>query len=268
MNYDRAQQIRAVANVDFRRTLGGRRTLGLVLFCSIPIAIAIIRSLMFPEAARLDVGRTTHELAQVFSLFQLRFIVYFGCAFLFVKSWRGEVLQRSLHLTLLLPIRRGDLIMGKYLGALAVALTVLLPSTLGLIVMYRLANGLERTLQVIFSSQGIGHLFAYLAITALAIIGYGAMFLLAGLFFKNPMIPAALYLGFEALAPFLPLPIRVFSIARHLDALIPVPITLGPMAATGSDMPGLAAVALIFGVASTAVYLAGRKAANFEIDYS
>lgn len=268
MNSTRAHQIRAIAGVEFRRTLGGRRTLGLVLFCALPIAVALVRSLMFPEAARLDVGRTTHELAQMFSLFQLRFIVFFGCAFLFVKSFRGEVLQRTLHLTFLLPIQRKDLIVGKYLGALAVALTVLLPSTFGLIVMYRLANGIESTLRTLFSLQGIGHVAAYIAITALAAVGYGAMFLLAGLFFKNPMIPAALYLGFEALAPFLPLPIRVFSIARHLHALLPVPVTLGPLAATGSDMPGWVAVGLLAGVAAIAVFLAGRKASAFEIDYS
>ncbi len=264
----RARQIRTVAGVDFRRTLGGRRTLALALYCSLPVVVALIRSVWFPEAARMDVGRTTHELAQIFSLFHLRFIVFFGCAFLFVKSFRGEVLQQILHLTLLLPIRRRDLIIGKYFGALAVALAVFLPSTVALIVMYRLANGLEKTVQMMTSAQGLGHLAAYVGITAVAVVGYGALFLLAGLFFKNPMVPAALYLGFEALAPFLPFPIRVFSIARHLHALLPVPVSLGPLAVTGADMPGWLAVILILAVAAIAVRLAGRRAQGHEIDYS
>ncbi len=264
----RVRQIHTVAMVDFRRTLGGRRTLALVLFCSLPIALALVRMLMFPEAARMDIGRTTHELAQIFSLFHLRFIVFFGCAFLFVKSFRGEVLQHTLHLALLLPIRRRDLIVGKYFGGLAVALAVFLPATVAMVVMYRLANGFERTLQTMISAQGLGHLAAYIGITALAAVGYGALFLLAGLFFKNPMVPAALYLGFEALAPFLPLPLRVFSVARHLHSLQPVPISLGPLAVTGSDTPAWLAVMLILGVAAIAVRLAGWRAQGFEIDYS
>ncbi len=264
----RVRQIRTVASVDFRRTLGGRRTLALVLFCSLPIALALVRMVMFPEAARMDIGRTTHELAQIFSLFHLRFIVFFGCAFLFVKSFRGEVLQHTLHLGFLLPIRRRDLIVGKYFGALAVALAVFLPSTVALVFVYRLANGFERTLQTMTSAQGLGYLIAYVGITALAAVGYGALFLLAGLFFKNPMVPAALYLGFEGLAPFLPLPFRVFSVARHLHALLPVPISLGPLAVTGSDMPAWLAIMLILGVAAIAVRLAGSRAQGYEVDYS
>ncbi len=264
----RARQIRTVAGVDFRRTLGGRRTLGLVLFCSLPVVIALVRTVVFPDGARMDVGRTTHELAQIFSLFHLRFIVFFGCAFLFVKSFRGEVLQHTLHLTLLLPIRRRDLIVGKYFGALAVALTVLVPSTIALVVFYRLANGVGSTLQVMTTVQGLGHLAAYVAITGLAAVGYGALFLLAGMFFKNPMVPAALYLGFEALAPYLPFPIRVFSIGRHLHALLPVPVSLGPLAVTGSDTPVWLAIILILGVTAIAVRLAGWRAQGFEVDYS
>jgi len=264
----RVRQILTVAKVDFRRTLGGRRTLGLVLFCSFPLALALVRIFMIPEAARMDLGRTTHELAQIFSLFHLRFIVFFGCAFLFVKSFRGEVLQHTLHLALLLPIRRRDLIVGKFFGALAVALAVFLPATVALVLMYRLANGFEATLQTMVSAQGLGNLIAYVAITALAAVGYGSLFLLAGLFFKNPMVPAALYLGFEAVAPFLPLPLRVFSVARHLHALLPVPVSLGPLAVTGTDMPGWLAVMLILGVATIAVRLAGWRAQGFEVDYS
>ena len=102
----------------------------------------------------------------------------------------------------------------------------------------------------------------------LAAAGYGALFLMAGLFFRNPMIPAALYLGFEALGPYLPLPIRLFSIARHLVALLPVPVSYGPIAASGTDTPGWIAAALILLVAGLALVLAGRRARTFEIDYS
>jgi len=263
----RMRQIRTVATVDARRSLKGRRILTLVLFCSIPVVLALVRALMLPEPARMDVGRTTHELAQIFSLFHLRFIVFFGCAFLFVRSFRGEVLLHTLHLSFLLPIRRKDLVVGKYLGALVVALTVLLPSTVALVVTYRLANGVGKTIQFMTSTQGLGNLAAYLVLTSLAATGYGALFFLAGLFFKKPMVPAVIYLGFEAIAPFLPLPLRVVSIARELHALTPEPVSLGPLAVTGTDMPGWLAVMLVFLVAAASLRLAGWRAQRFEIDY-
>ncbi len=264
----RLRQIRTVAGVDFRRILGGRRTLGLVMFSLVPVALALIRILMFPDAARMDVGRTTHELAQTFTLFHLRFIVFFGCAFLFVRSFRGEILEQTLHLGLLLPLRRLDLMVGKFFGALAVALTIFLPATAALVIMYHMANGFGRTLQTLTSAQGLGHLGAYVAITALAALGYGALFFSAGLIFKNPMVPAVLYLGFEILAPFLPIPLRVFSIAAHLHSLLPAPVSLGTLAVTGSGLPGWLGVLLILVVSAIALYLAGWRAQQFEIDYS
>lgn len=264
----RTKQAATVAAIEWRRTLTGRRTFVLALFCILPALIGLIRMVVFPEAARLDVGRTTHELAQTFALFHLRFIVFFACAFLFVRSFRGEVLHHTLHLSFLLPIRRLDLIVGKYFGALAVALVVMLPSTVTVFVSYYLANGVGNTLQILTSARGLGHLASYLGVTILAAAGYGALFLLAGLFFKNPMIPAALYLGFELVAPYLPFPIRIFSIARHLLAMMPVPVTLGPLAVTGTDSPGWVAAVLIVGVAAVTVGLAGWRAKVVEVDYS
>jgi ABC-type transport system involved in multi-copper enzyme maturation permease subunit len=264
----RLRQIRTVARVELRRTAGSRRLVALSLFCLIPVGLAVIRLLMLPEAARMDLGRTSHELAQVFSLFHLRFIVFFGCAFLFVRSFRGEVLLHTLHLGFLLPIRREDLIAGKFLGTLVVSLGVLIPSTLALVMTYYLANGVGNTLRFLGSSQGLGHLASYLLITTLAAIGYGALFFLAGLFFKNPMVPAVMYLGFELIAPFLPLGLSIFSIARQLHALVPVPPSLGPLTPPGSEIPGWSAVILILSVSAAAVRLAGWKARRFEIDYS
>ena len=43
-------------------------------------------------------------------------------------------------------------------------------------------------------------LFAYVAITMLACVGYGAFFLVVGLFFRNPIIPALLLYGWEWLS--------------------------------------------------------------------
>ena len=50
--------------------------------------------------------------------FILRFVLYFGCVWIFMNLFRGEVLDRSLHYYFLAPIRREVLVAGKYVSAL------------------------------------------------------------------------------------------------------------------------------------------------------
>ena len=56
----------------------------------------------------------------------------------------------------------------------------------------------------ILHGPGLRQLGSYVLVTALACIGYGAVFLMCGLFFKNPMIPAAVVWVWENINPFLP----------------------------------------------------------------
>lgn len=263
----RLRQIRSIATTDLRRTLGGRRGFTLLFLAALPVALAILRAVVLPDGLRADLGRTESELAVRFYVLQLRFIVYFGCAFLFVKSFRGEILDRSLHYTLLAPVRRDVLTAGKYLGALMSSWALLLPSTAAIVAAFYCAHGIDRGFAALASGRGLAHLAAYLAATALACIGYGALFFLAGLFFRNPMVPAAAYLGFEVLAPFMPAALRLFSVAQHLRAVLPVPISLGPMSAIGSPTPAPVAALLLLVVAILAIGLAAWKARRLEIDY-
>lgn len=261
------RQTITVALIDFRRVLGQRRIVALLLLGLIPVALAMIRAIFLPEAQRLDIGRATTELAQVFYVFQLRFVIFFACAFVFVRSLRGEILDRSLHFALLAPIRREWLAVGKYLGALALTLIVLIPSTLALIVMLHIPHGIGRALTFLTSARGLEHVSAYVFVTGLACVGYGAIFFLAGLYFKSPMIPAAAYLGFEIAAPFLGSTIGSLSIARHLRALLPVPLSLGPLDVVTSS-PGWLATVILLAVSGVALLLAALKARTIEIAYS
>ncbi len=263
----RFQQAHRVATIDFRRTLGGRRGFSLFLLAGLPVVLAIVRAVVLPDGLRADHGRMESELANVFYVLQLRFIVYFGCAFLFVKSFRGEILDRSLHFTLLAPVRRDVLTVGKYLGALASTWALLLPSTVALVMAFFWSLGLDRGLSALISGRGFAHLAAYLIVTALACIGYGALFFLAGLFFRHPMVPAAAYLGFEFIAPYMPSALRLFSVAQHLRALLPVSISLGPLTAVSSPAPAPVAVFLLLIVALLAVALAAWRVRRLEVDY-
>jgi len=123
---------------------------------------------------------------------------------------------------------------------------------------------------------GWGQLQAYLGVTVLACAGYGAIFLLAGLLFRNPIIPAAAVLVWESANLFLPLTLKKISLIFYLQSLCPVvapPDTTLPLpiqllisafqpASTAHAIAGIVFVALIL-LAVSAVR--GRK---LEINYS
>jgi hypothetical protein len=72
---------------------------------------------------------------------------------------------------------------------------------------------------------------SYLLVTALACVGYGGMFLALSLLFKNPIIPGAMLMGWEAAAPIFPAWAQRLSVTFYLKHLCPVKLPVeGPMA--------------------------------------
>ena len=63
-----------------------------------------------------------------------------------------------------------------------------------------------------FDGPGLGQLLTYAGITILACIGYGAFFLVVGLFFRNPIIPALVLYGWEWLNFLLPPLLKKISV--------------------------------------------------------
>ena len=76
----------------------------------------------------------------------------------------------------------------------------------------------------IFNGPGLGQLEAYLAIIVLACLGYGAVFLLLSMMFRNPIPAAMLVLGWEAINPVLPSLLQKLSVASYLRHLMPVTV--------------------------------------------
>ncbi len=93
------------------------------------MALMILRALFMPESMRANASHATTEFAEVFNFFLLRFVVFFSNALIFVRLFRGEILEQSLHYTLLAPLPRKVLVLGKYLGGVLSAVFVLVPAT-------------------------------------------------------------------------------------------------------------------------------------------
>jgi ABC-type transport system involved in multi-copper enzyme maturation permease subunit len=197
----------------------------------------------------------------------LRFIVFFSTATLFVKLFRGEMLDRSLHYQLLAPVRRDVLVIGKYLGGLVSSAAILGSTVIVTTILFYLPHG-AAGFEHLLEAAGLRELGAYLATTVFACAAYGALFLLAGLFFKNPMVPAVMFLGWEVLTPFLPGFLKVLSIVHYLGSLEPVPISQGPFALMVQPVPTWLAVLALLAITAALVAAATLKTRRLEITYA
>jgi ABC-type transport system involved in multi-copper enzyme maturation permease subunit len=263
----RRLQVRTLAIAEIRRSLFSARALPLFLLVGMPMVLMILRALFIPGSQRSNPSVATSEFAEVFNFFLLRFVVFFANALIFVRLFRGEILEQSLHLTLLAPLPRRVLVIGKYLGGVLSAVMVLVPATALTYLLVYLPHG-ARGFAIMFSGAGLAHLASYLLIVVLACASYGALFLLAGLFFKNPMVPAVLFLGWELLTPFLPQLLKSLSLVHYLVSFTPVPVPAAAFAILAQPVAWWAALAALVAATAVLVWLASRVATRLEISYS
>jgi ABC-type transport system involved in multi-copper enzyme maturation permease subunit len=168
-----------------------------------------------------SVSQASLIFATSFQTYFLRLAVFFGCVGVFVNLIRGEMLDKSLHFYLMTPIRREILIAGKYLAGLLATVVIFTTST-GLQWLLMLARFDRASIADYMATQGGSELLSYLAVTALACVGYGSVFLAAGLFFRNPIIPTVSVLLWESANVFLPSILRKISLIFYLQSLCPV----------------------------------------------
>jgi hypothetical protein len=173
-------------------------------------------------------GEDTIVFAGVFQFFYLRLAIFFGCLGIFMNLFRGEILDKSLHFYFLAPIRREVLMVGKFLAGLLATCVIFVTSELLQIVVFIWSFSPNARDLYLYQNHGLAHSAAYLGITALACLGYGAFFLAAGMLFRNPILPAGAMLVWEAVNPFLPALLKKFSVIYYLKSLCPVDIPSSP----------------------------------------
>ncbi len=223
---------------------------------------------------RCDLQKDSLIFATVFQFYYLRLAIFFGCVGIFMNLFRGELLDKSLHFYLLAPIRREVLLVGKYLAGLLATVVIFTVSTA--LQMWTMSLHFDsRVLSDYLSGPGWGHVGAYLGVTALACLGYGSVFLAAGLLIRNPIIPAAIVLLWESANPFLPAALKKISVIFYLQSLCPVvappggdmPQALRLLISAAEPTPAVIAVVGLIVVTCVVLVLAGIRARRLEINY-
>jgi len=113
----------------------------------------------------------------------------------------------------------------------------------------------------------MAQLLTYAGITILACIGYGAFFIIVGLFFRNPIIPAlALYL-WEWINFLLPPLLKKISVIHYLNSLVPIPVSQGPLAVINRAHTCLDCIPSLLVVTALVLLGAGYRIRHLEIKY-
>src|SRR6266852_1054049 len=191
-------QTMAVLRLELRKTFFSKRGFWIYLVALAPVVLMTGHSLVQMKTHRpCDFGLDTNIFATIFQIFFIRLGVFFGCVGIFMNLFRGEVLDKSLHYYFLAPIRREVLLAGKFLaGVIATGLIFTTSELLQIVVFTGSFSPNVRDLYL-YQNHGLAHSAAYLGVTALACLGYGAFFLAAGMLFRNPILPAAAILIWE-----------------------------------------------------------------------
>lgn len=266
------RQLAAVLRIELKRTAFSRRGWWIYCLALGPVAISALHSLVELQrhSSRHSLGEDSMVFAGIFLLFFLRGSIFFGSVGIFSNLFRGEMLSKTLHYYFLTPMRREVLVMGKYLAGLSVAVVLFAGSAAASLLLLGRHFGAAWT-DYFVHGPGLSQLGSYTLVSALACAGYGAVFLMCGLMFRNPMIPAAVVWVWEGLNPFLPALLKKISVIFYLKSLCPVEIPAPPpfsvLVVDTDPTPAWVAVPGLLAVTAILLIYAALSARQAEINY-
>lgn len=261
------RQLLGTLRLEIRRSLFAKRAFAVYFLALAPVGLVALWAISpFPTQEFDGIQEAATVFAVMFEAY-LRVSIFFSTLFLFVNLYRAEILERSLHYYFLAPVRREVVAAGKYLAALIVACGFFLVSTTVLFVLTTIPWGIGEFTAYVLRGPGLGNLLAYLSVVVLACAGYGAIFLVVGLLFRNPVVPAAVIWIWEAANFVLPAVLKKFSVVYYLNALYPIPLTETLFEVVTEPPPAWVAVLGAIVVTVVVLALAGWRVRRMEVSY-
>jgi len=199
--------------------LWSRRTIFMALVVGAPVIISLVlRALDALGAPVGDVNGVRMAGPAIFGLmiwvFYLRFTVPVLGVFYGTSLIADEVEDKTITYLFTRPIRRGAVLVGKYLAYLACTIFVVLPSVM---IVYLLIVPMRGSLGGSFID-----LLKDLSLLALGLAVYGAVFAFIGSAFKRPLLVGLIFIfGWEQAALAFPGYLKRFTVAYYLQALVP-----------------------------------------------
>jgi len=198
--------------------LWSRRTIFMALVVGAPVLLAVVaRIVQSSGIAPLRVNGVRADAAAIFGMmvwvFFLRFIVPVLGVFYGTSLIADEVEEKTVTYLFTRPIRRGSVLVGKYLAYLVCTTLVVLP---GITLVYFLLVPLGQV------AGSFRWLLADLGLLAVGLAAYGALFALVGSVLKRPLVVGLVFaFGWEQLALVMPGYLRRFTLAHYLQSMVP-----------------------------------------------
>jgi len=207
-----------VFSLSLSEMLWSRRTVFLLLVTGAPVFLAVVaRIVQSSGIVPLRVNGVAVDGASVFGMmiwvFFLRFIIPVLGVFYGTALMADEIEDRTITYLFTRPIRRGAVLVGKYLAYLVCTSLVVLPSV---VLVYFLLVPFSQVART-FTSFAID-----LGLLALGLAAYGALFALVGAALKRPLVSGLVFVfGWEQVALLVPGYFRRFTVAHYVQALVP-----------------------------------------------
>jgi ABC-2 type transport system permease protein len=199
--------------------LWSRRTIFMGLVVGAPVLIALFLRLL--DALGAPVFRVNGMMMQgpaIFGLmiwvFYLRFTVPVLGVFYGTSLIADEVEDKTITYLFTRPIPKGAVLVGKYFAYLACTLFVVLPSV---VIVYLAIVPMRGSLGGSFLD-----LLKDLALLAIGLAVYGAVFAFIGARFKRPLLIGLIFIfGWEQAALAFPGYLKKFTVAYYLQGMVP-----------------------------------------------
>jgi hypothetical protein len=222
----------------------------------------------------LNLAEDRTIFAGIFQYFYLRAAIFFGCLGMFMYLFSAEMSNRTLHYWFLAPARREVLLAGKYAAGLIASCVIFSGGALlAFAAMIWPHDPVE--LQSYWNAGGMAHPFWYATAAALGCVGYGSVFLVVGLYVRNPIVPAAVLLAWEGASGIFPPLLQKISIVYYVQSLCPVPAPMDDdapalirlLAAPAVPASRSAAILGLLLLTAAVLWIASRAVRRMEISY-
>ena len=262
------RQVAAILRLELRRSFLGKRAVPIYLLAAAPVVLFAARAALPFRLEGEGLGQTSLIYAVFFQSFMLRMVIFFGCVGIFTALFRGEIQDRTLHYYFLAPARREVLVAGKYLAGLTMSSLLFAGASVLCYLLLCLPKGWGVVSEHLLRGPGLAQLAAYAGVATLACVGYGAVFLALGLFFRNVVVSSVGIAGWETINFLLPPLLKKVSVIHYLVSLCPVPVSEGPFALLAQPTPAAMAVPGLLVVTGLLLWIAAWRLRRIEILYS
>src|SRR2546425_1350363 len=108
------RQVAAIMRLEVEKNFLGKRAALVYLLAFMPIGLLLLIAILPPGTREwLDFARYPLLFSIIYNALILRTVVFFGCAWIFMNLFRGDMVDRSLHYYFLSAVRRGVFMAGK-----------------------------------------------------------------------------------------------------------------------------------------------------------